>query len=204
MPNSKLFSRVFILSAVVVGAVALSPLRSARATVVMEMNLDGLVGRADEIIVGAVKESSSRWTSDGRYIVTDTVIEVSQTVHGKARDRVIVRRLGGTVGEIGMRVAGTVDLMPDTRVLLFIQKRRGHHYVVGMRQGAMRLEKNAKGKELVIKDLGNMALARRSGEETRLQLYHARANEPPQTLERFVDRIRDAVKRCKSQPARCR
>ena len=74
----------FLLLAVVIGSsLAASP---ARATVLLQLELTDLVGRADQVFLGQAVASTSRWTAAGKQIVTDTIFEVRQSLRG-ARDR---------------------------------------------------------------------------------------------------------------------
>lgn len=177
----------------------------------LKLDLPELVGRADSVVVGTVKSASSRWTTDKRYIVTDTILQVDETVHGPAQREIVVRRLGGTVDGVGMYVAGVAQLAPGERVVLFTERRGVHRVVVGMQQGAWRLSRDAKGRELVQRDLTQLGLMKRSdgsssgkGARAPLELYHADSTERPLTLRAFISQVKDTIKACNKAPSRCR
>lgn len=179
--------------------------QTAQATVMLKMGLDGLVGRADKIVIGKVESQDSRWTSDRRYIVTDMVVRVSQTLEGKAEEKVTVRRLGGVVNGVGMKVVGSTVLQPGQEVLLFSHKRGRHRFIVGMRQGVYHLQRNAGGRTLVGRRLQGLTLAKQKGPNSPLELHQDAQHEvQPDNLDDFLLRLRETIKRCAVQPQRCR
>jgi hypothetical protein len=183
----------------------LIPAGSARATVMLALDLEGLVGRASHIIVGTVEGSQSRWTDDRRYIVTDTTLRVDSTVHGKAGDRVIVRRLGGSVNGIGMRVSGATVLQRGERVLLFGERMgQGALRVVGMRQGLYRLRTDARGRTTVHRNLAGIELAGKQPGGVKPLRGSLSEATPADSLEAFVERIRRTVKTCAGRADHCR
>jgi hypothetical protein len=111
--------------------IVLLPGNPARATVILKLDLPQLVGRADVIFTGEAIKTVSRWTADGRHIVTDTTFLVKQTIRGTQTGKtVVVRRLGGSVDGLGMQVAGSPSFKKGDQVLLFTEKRRKNRYVV--------------------------------------------------------------------------
>ena len=172
---------------------------TARATVMLALDLPHLVGRSDAIFVGKVVETRSRWTEDGRRIVTDATLEVRQRIRGAAAGkRVVVRSLGGTVDGIGMRVAGAVALAKDEEVLLFTERRGGHRFVVGMRQGMFRLARDARGQARLQRSLQGLELI----DPAKQQAPAAKLSTA--SLSRFVEQIQQTISLCRRKPASCR
>ncbi len=68
------------------------------------LSLRDLVGSAQRIFIGTALRAKSRWTDDGRFIVTDTVVRIDQSLDGTAANggTVIVSELGGSVDGIGL------------------------------------------------------------------------------------------------------
>jgi len=185
-------------------SIALLSAPSAEATILIKMDLPQLVGRSDVIFVGKAIESRSHWSEDGRHIVTDTTFKVSQAVHGSPGSTVVIRRLGGKVGDIGMRVSGMPELRTGDEVLLFTERRsNGKRYVVGMKQGVFRVHRDAAGRQMVAPGrLDGLTLARRTP-QGRLETVEPPATPAPQPLGDLVKRIRLTVTYCAKEKSRC-
>ncbi|MCC6748820.1 MAG: hypothetical protein IT371_14265 [Deltaproteobacteria bacterium] len=174
------------------------------ATMMVAMSLHQLAGRADRIFVGRVLKAESHWSEDGRHIVTDTTFEVQQGVHGaKDGERVVVRRLGGSVNGIGMRVAGSPTFRPGETTLLFTEVRAGHRYVVGMMQGVFPVQRTEDGRITVARTLGGLSLVKRTDDGLRAaeQPKDLAARQP---LDLFVQHIRRALADCATDARLCR
>lgn len=91
-------------------AVALMFAPAAEATTVTPVTVTELTRNSEDVVVGTVRRSSSRW--DGGFIVTDHEIEVVTALLGRlpARAMIVVRVAGGVVGRIAQYV-------PDAPVL---------------------------------------------------------------------------------------
>jgi hypothetical protein len=122
-------------------AVTLFFLPSAHATMMVPLDLKALVGRADRVILGAVISQESHWTESHDAIYTDSVVRVERAYKGtlKPGATVVVRREGGSVDGIGMKVFGSAQLSPGEEVMLFLEQRAGAAWVVGMAQGKWRV-----------------------------------------------------------------
>ncbi len=112
---------------------------AASASLAVALDLEALVHQSDAIVVGRVVAQQSRW--DGDRIVTDVLVEVAETLHGTSPpDRMLqVVRLGGSIGELGMRVEGEPNFEGGGQYLLFLRRWRGLYRPVGMSQGVMRV-----------------------------------------------------------------
>jgi hypothetical protein len=114
----------------------------AHASLVEALDLSGLVARADEVVLAQVIDSESHFDERGR-IVTDTRMQVEQSEKGSRvpGSVVIVRRLGGVVGDLGMQVAGEGSYKAGERLLGFFSYVGGPEVMrtVGMSQGALRI-----------------------------------------------------------------
>lgn len=175
----------------------------ADATIMLRLELTDLVGRADAIFVGVPVSSRSRWVGGGRQIVTDTTFRVVEAVRGaRVGRRVVVRRLGGSVGGVGMWVSGTPRFRSGARVLLFTEQRAGHRFVVGMRQGAFHVHRQPDGRAMVRVDLGGLALAERRRDRSLRMLK--RAGPAPRALSQFIGEIRQTIARCARERDLCR
>lgn len=128
------FFTVFAIIAVLFGA------SSAFASMSVAMSMEELVGDADQVVVGTVVSQQSRW-DEHRRIVTDVTIRVEESIKGRATvgQTVVVTRLGGEVGDLGMRVEGEATFEVGERAIVFAEKvARGRALrTVGMSQGVL-------------------------------------------------------------------
>ncbi len=92
----------------------------ALATQVEAMSLRELVAEADLVIVGTVVSNDAHYDDQDR-IVTDATIRVEDTLHGARATTIVVRRLGGVVGDLGLQIAGESTYPVGTRALLFLR-----------------------------------------------------------------------------------
>lgn len=180
------------------------------------MSLRDLVGSAERIFVGTALSATTRWSEDGRFIVTDTTVRVDQALDGSAGGgTVIVRELGGSVDGIGMRVAGSTELPPGRQLLLFTRRASaGRLRVVGMRQGAYLLAQDARGRTVAQRSLEGLTLrpatpagpaATPTPSSTRAALGASpAAGSSDLLLDAFVAQVRETVSACAKTTDRCR
>lgn len=118
----------------------------ASATTMLRVDLPELIQSAEVIIHGTVRRMESRWSGDGRKIVTDVEIEVAETLKGQAGGTVLVTQPGGRVGDIGQKVGGQPSFTPGEEVVLFLERRRPQAFrVVGMAQGKYQVRRSEDG-----------------------------------------------------------
>lgn len=139
---------------------------TARAAVVLRLELPDLVARAEHIVVAVAQQEQSRFRPDGR-IVTDVTLTVTETLKGDFRSGqdIVVTRLGGEVGEIGMLVEGAPRFRMGRSAVLFLRElsTTGELQVVGMSQGVFHLEER-EGRLYQIPGGGELSLVHRSAD----------------------------------------
>lgn len=116
----------------------LSAAGKAGATVVRAVSLTELVKQSSSVFVGLPLERWSEWANVGgtRRIMTLTRVRVEETVHGAEDSEVLVRTLGGRIGDIGQLVDGEAELRVSERSLLFSHRfDAGLSGVTAMAQG---------------------------------------------------------------------
>src|SRR5687767_275799 len=87
--------------------------RRADATVVRAVSVEELVRRSHGVLVATPLERMAEWARVGgtRRIVTLTRVRVEETVAGVNEDsELLVRTLGGRIGDIGQLVDGEAEL----------------------------------------------------------------------------------------------
>lgn len=191
--------RVLTLSVVV--SVVLAWTVPSGATVMLKLDLPQMVGSSDVIFVGKAIKTHSRWTKKRRHIVTDTTFKVEQGIRGVAPGKtVVVRRLGGTVDGIGMKVSGTPQFKKNDRVLLFTETRGGHRYVVGMKQGVFRIHRESSGRLMVRTHLAGLELTKRSSSGLTFLEHEA---PRPRALAELISEIKQTISLCAKEQSRC-
>ena len=115
-------------------AVGFAP-TAARATVVRPLTVAALTEQADAVVRARVGEQWSDWAEGGRRIFTWTQLEVLEAWTGDVGEAVVVRTMGGVVGDIGMRVSGTPRFATGAEVVVFLRAGADVFEVVGMSQG---------------------------------------------------------------------
>jgi hypothetical protein len=155
----------------------------AQATVLVPMDTAELTARADRVILGVVESQAAHWTSDHQAIYTDVTVRVTQSYKGGAApgERVVVRREGGSLDGLGMRVFGAAQFAVGEEVVVFTEKRAGIAYTVGMTQGKLHVYQDSDGVKRVAADLGAVAFINKNGKvqpDARPSTTTARASGP--------------------------
>lgn len=168
------------------------------ASVTEALDLAQLVRQSDHVVLARATGAEARWDSR-RRIVTDVTVIVEQSLKGDASvdERLVVRQLGGSIGELGMRVAGEPSIASGDRVLLFGRRMRGDHLrAVGMSQGVLPVRVDADGRDMVHPGGAGLALVQRA----QGQLVTAPpAVIHPRPLEDVVAEIRRVVERTRDR-----
>lgn len=139
-PQRAAWSRRHFLGACLSAGAALTLSERAAASLARAVSLDGLVRSSQHIVFATPVEASSKWETIAgrRRIVTYSRLLVTETLGGAApgASEVLVRTLGGQVGEIGQVVHGEAELALNRACVLFL----GHVsnqplFIQGMSQG---------------------------------------------------------------------
>jgi hypothetical protein len=139
MLRRMVLSRRSLLQGIAAGSLT-ALARPAAATTALAVSLPELVGRSRYALVGVATDASSRWETlgDSRRIVTYFQVAVQQPIDGRPTPdtNVMVRTLGGRVGNIGQLVHGEARLELDAPAVLFLsQAGDGVFNVTAMAQG---------------------------------------------------------------------
>lgn len=113
---------------------ALAPLAAAGAD--RRQGYEQLTAASDKVVVGVVGAKSSYWGEDSR-IYTDVVVSPDVTIKGEEEGAVVVRMLGGIVGDTKMTVSDGPDLPEGERAVLFLKRESDHFVVAGRAAGSI-------------------------------------------------------------------
>jgi hypothetical protein len=130
-------------------AAALLP-NVAWGTTARAVTLPELVGLSQFALAGTPTDAYSRWETVGssRRIVTYVRLEVTQPIDGRppADSSLMIRTLGGQVGDIGQLVHGEARLALDTPAVVFLSSDSdGVLGVTAMAQGHYPLSRESDG-----------------------------------------------------------
>jgi hypothetical protein len=118
----------------------------AQATTLLALDVAALTKGSSLVVRAKVKSVASRWTKDGGRIMTDAVLEVSETWKGTPTAQVTVMQPGGVVGDVGQLVHGTITFTPGEEVVVFLEPRGERYLLTGMMQGRFKVETSSDGK----------------------------------------------------------
>lgn len=110
-----------IISLVVTLAVLGASVTPARADTVLDLTVTEMAQMADAVIRGRVLSVDAAWNDSHTRIFTEVEIEVEAYLVGSGPDRVIIRQVGGTVGDTTLRVSGQPRFTPGQRVVAFLE-----------------------------------------------------------------------------------
>jgi len=122
------------------GAVAsLAWTKISEATTARAVSLPDLVQRSTRIVRSLPLDSFARSEDIGgtRHIVTYTRLRLDEVIHGATNEpEILVRTLGGTVGDLGEIVHGEADLALNQACVVFLHAdSNGVELVTAMAQG---------------------------------------------------------------------
>lgn len=151
------------------GVALLAP-AAALATIMVPTTIEEMSTEAVLVVTGRVLAQEAAWDQAHRKIFTFTEIQVLERIAGTSDPKsLVVRTMGGEVGDIGMKVSGTPKFSPDEEVLLFLRDdpvEAGTFQVIGMSQGKFRLVRQPDGKTQVVPSVEGLAFVRRDGTGT--------------------------------------
>jgi hypothetical protein len=120
MPLTRLWSARLALLALPLLLALLSAPRPARASLVEAMDLTAMTAAAQRIVVGEVLSVTSDWDAEHKRIYTTAVVQVAETWKGAPAGQLKLVQLGGSVGDIEMRVHGLPAYRAGERAVLFL------------------------------------------------------------------------------------
>ena len=182
--------RIFCL----VTACVLGFVHASWSAVVERLSVEDLARGADAIVVARVVATSAAWNEARTKIYTFTTLDVSDALKGDPARRVVVKELGGAVGDIALEASGTPRFSVGEEVLVFWRSdSEGAYRTGGLAQGKMRLLREPDtGRTYAQADVSGLVWAETAGgRELRP------ANQPsPQTNARrvYLDELKERIR----------
>ena len=164
----------------------------AEATVAVPVDRAQQVGLSDLIVRATVTARSSMWNADHSQIVTLTRLRVTAWVKGAGTSELVLRQLGGTVGDTVMQVSGDAHFTVGQDAVLFLRRGDGVVFLTAMAQSAYYVQGRADGTPMVHRDLHGLTFARmRDGQ----MQFSEPGDEAPETLRHLLDELNVIVQR---------
>jgi len=117
------------------------------ATSMVPVSVETLTGSAELIMQGRATRSWSAWNAQHSLIYTYTEFTVDRTLKGSA-GKVVVKQLGGSIDRVTQHVSGIRYWQAGEEAVLFLRVSEANdntHVVVGLTQGAFRVERLSSG-----------------------------------------------------------
>jgi hypothetical protein len=142
----------------------------ALGTTMKELSLEVLSQSAELIVIGDCMGKSVHFNEGHTRIYTDWTIRVKQVIKGKSGTEVVIRQLGGEIGDIGMRMTGTARFLPLEEVLVFTgAELEGARMLIGLAQGKFRIVTDQKsGEKYAVRDTSELLLIQKGKSQERL------------------------------------
>jgi hypothetical protein len=119
----------------------------AMATSGSQQTLAGLTKVSSEVVRGRVVSKESRWNEDRTLIVTDVVLQVTETFKGQAGSEVTLEVLGGQVEDLALDIVGGASFKLGEEVLVFAARGPDQRLrIPGLAQAKFTVETDADGK----------------------------------------------------------
>ena len=118
----------------------------ASATTLLALDVPALTKGSALVVRATVRSVEARWTKDGGRIMTDAVLDVTETWKGAPTKQLTVMQPGGIVGEVGQLVHGTARFTVGEDVVVFLEPRGDRFLLTGMLQGKFKVETSSDGK----------------------------------------------------------
>ena len=142
--------RGFVRAATAGAVVALVGL-PARASLARAVRLEELAARSQHVLLGETLDADSVWERIGqrKHIVTYSRVRALELLAGAdpKQDELMIRTLGGYIGELGELVDGEAVLTLGSRSVMFVMPSQDALAVTAMAQGHYPLARDKAGVE---------------------------------------------------------
>jgi hypothetical protein len=127
----------------------------AQASLARAVGVEELLGRSRHVLLGEPLDAESVWERVGqrKHIVTYTRVRTLELVAGvdPKQDELMLRTLGGRVGDVGELVHGEAILTLGERSMLFVMPAQSALAITAMAQGHYPLTRDKAGAERLLR-----------------------------------------------------
>lgn len=179
------------------GLLVLAAASEAQATIVVPMTIEKMAVEAALVARGRVVNTQAAWDDAHRRIYTYTEIQVLERIHAPSAvpGTIVIRTLGGEVGNIGMKVSGTPRFTLGEEVVVFLRPDpmdAQQFQVIGMSQGKFHVERPLKGGALLVPSVEGLAFAR-PGSDGRMKIDPTQEDPARIPLDTLKERVHAAL-----------
>jgi|YNPNPStandDraft_1061719.scaffolds.fasta_scaffold48176_4 hypothetical protein len=167
---------------------------SLYASVALKLSNKELAQKADEILIGTVKDISYIIDEKQKTPYTITTITVDKWIKGRSNEKEIkVRQIGGKFKDQQLFITGDARLNQGERVLLFLTKGEEYRFLLALSQAKFSIVMDERLKEeVVVRDMSSLGLARFNS-EGKLEVENPQP-EKPIRLKDFIKEIESYIK----------
>jgi hypothetical protein len=163
---------------------------AAAATVgltVENLSLERMTQQSHTVVYGTVVSSYAQW--EERNIYTYTTLRVRESLKGERSSTIVVKQLGGTVGEISQEISGSPKLRRNEDAVLFLVQWKGHFWIHSIVLGKFSVVTEG-NTSVAYNDLNNIGLIDPVTKEE-ITRPGGKANHIP--LQRFLSEVRSFI-----------
>jgi hypothetical protein len=145
------FNRRALLKASLAGVLLVTHTSSSQAALSRGLSLEQLARKSDRTLLVTPLEAWCSWVviRGRRAIVTDTRVRVEERLGRRVADdgELLIRTLGGVIGDLGERFGGQPEFRTGRAGLVFLTSQSDVAFVTGMAQGHYLLRRDERGVE---------------------------------------------------------
>ncbi len=141
----------------------------AWATTIRPMSVDRLTRLSSVIVEAHANQTWSQWNPEHTQIDTYTRLTVTRNFKGPQTTTVLVKQIGGTVGQIKEVAYGVRHLRPGDDAFLFLEpsaENDGTMRIVGLMQGNFLIHKTVAGEFMASNGVPNVTVRSANGQLT--------------------------------------
>lgn len=156
----------------------------ARATVIPYQTLEQAIVQASAIVRGRILSKTYLWGPEQRHIYTDIQLQVLETFKGDTTPILVIRQLGGILGERVSVIPGSATYHVGEEVVLFLEPQRPgkYYFVMGLTAGKYQVSRQGT-LALLHRNVHDISFHRPLGSSTKLPtIYHLNYSETPLSL----------------------
>jgi hypothetical protein len=132
---------------------------SADALTIKKTSVKEMTDTSQLVVLGKVSDIRYVWEdASQRAINTLFTIEVEEYIKGSGDGTVVVRQLGGQIGDFGDHVSGAPQLNFGDEVVLFLQFHNGSWWIHSIALGVYAVVAQDDGQKYVLNDLRDINL----------------------------------------------
>lgn len=132
---------------------------TASALTLRKTSLEDLTTSSQLVVLGKVTDVKYVWEdASQRAINTLLTISVDEYIKGDGDGTVVVRQLGGQIGDFGDHVSGTPQFNENDEVVFFLLEHNGSYWIHSIVLGSYNVITQNDGMQYVLSDLRDINL----------------------------------------------